>query len=55
MLILFTIFVIIFTALPAQACMTILVGKKASSTGEVLVAHNEDAPGNFLMQTQIEV
>ncbi len=53
MLILFTIFVIIFTALPAQACMTILVGKKASSTGEVLVAHNEDAPGNFLMQTHI--
>ena len=35
------------------ACMTILVGKKASATGEVLVAHNEDAPGRFIMQTHL--
>ena len=35
------------------ACMTILVGRKASATGEVLVAHNEDAPGRFTMQTHL--
>ena len=35
------------------ACMTILVGKKASSTGEVLIGHNEDAPGRFTMQTHL--
>ena len=34
-------------------CMTILVGRKASSTGEVLVGHNEDAPGRFIMQTHL--
>ena len=34
-------------------CMTILVGKKASSTGEVLIAHNEDAPGRYIMQTHL--
>lgn len=34
-------------------CMTILVGRKASSTGEVLVGHNEDAPGRFTMQTHL--
>lgn len=34
-------------------CMTILVGSKASSTGEVLVGHNEDAPGRFTMQTHL--
>ncbi len=37
----------------AHACMTILVGKNASSTGEVLVAHNEDAPGRCLMRTHL--
>ena len=34
-------------------CMTILVGSKASATGEVLVGHNEDAPGRFTMQTHL--
>ena len=34
-------------------CMTILVGKKASTTNEVLVGHNEDAPGDFMMQTHL--
>ena len=38
---------------PRQGCMTILVGRKASSTGEVLVGHNEDAPGRFIMQTHL--
>ena len=37
----------------AQACMTVLVGKNASATGEVLVAHNEDAPGRCVMQTHL--
>ena len=35
------------------ACMTILVGKKASESGEILVGHNEDAPGRFVMQTHL--
>lgn len=35
------------------ACMTILVGKKASSTGEIIIGHNEDAPGRFTMQTHL--
>ena len=29
----------IFRASEARACMTVLVGRNASSTGEVLVAH----------------
>ena len=37
----------------SQACMTVLVGRNASSTGEVLVAHNEDAPGRCTMQTHL--
>ncbi len=56
MITLFFITTLIFLAIcnsQAHACMTILVGKKASKTGEVLVAHNEDAPGDFLMQTHI--
>ena len=38
---------------PRPGCMTILVGRKASFTGEVLVGHNEDAPGRFTMQTHL--
>ena len=34
-------------------CMTILIGKKASASGEVLIAHNEDAPGRYIMQTHL--
>lgn len=29
-------------ALPSNACFTVIVGKKVSSTGEILVGHNED-------------
>lgn len=29
-------------SLPSQACFTIIVGKDASATGEVLIGHNED-------------
>ena len=35
------------------ACMTVLVGRKASESGNVLVAHNEDAPGRYTMQTHL--
>ena len=38
---------------PLSGCMTILVGRQASATGEVLVGHNEDAPGRFTMQTHL--
>ncbi|MBQ7155580.1 MAG: C69 family dipeptidase [Synergistaceae bacterium] len=34
-------------------CMTILAGRRASASGEVLVGHNEDAPGRFIMQTHL--
>ena len=44
---------LIFAPEKSFACMTILVGKKASATGEVLVAHNEDAPGKFIMKTHL--
>ena len=37
----------------SRACMTVLVGRNASSTGEVLVGHNEDAPGRCSMQTHL--
>lgn len=30
------------TAMSAQACFTVVVGKDASATGEILVGHNED-------------
>ena len=40
-------------AAPSYACMTVLVGRNASATGEVLAAHNEDAPGRFSMQTHL--
>ena len=33
--------------------MTILAGRKASADGEILIGHNEDAPGRFIMQTHI--
>ena len=48
----FSLFVFV-NAKISEACMTVLVGKKASSAGEVLVAHNEDAPGRFTMQTHL--
>ena len=52
--IIFLLCIVFFmSAAPSCACMTILVGRKASSSGEVLVAHNEDAPGRFTMQTHL--
>ena len=53
----FTLFFIFtiskFSSSKSEACMTILVGRRASATGEVLVGHNEDAPGRFTMQTHL--
>ena len=49
----FVSFSVLVNAKISFACMTVLVGKKASSTGETLVAHNEDAPGRFTMQTHL--
>ncbi|MDR1379844.1 MAG: C69 family dipeptidase [Synergistaceae bacterium] len=37
----------------AFACTTVLVGKDASETGEVLVGHNEDSGGRYVMRTHI--
>jgi dipeptidase len=42
----------LFTA-EAFACTTVLVGKDASETGEVLVGHNEDSGGRYVMRTHI--
>lgn len=37
----------------AWACTTVLVGKGVSETGEVLVGHNEDSGGRYVMRTHI--
>ena len=52
-LIFFISFAVFIRPSTSHACMTILVGKNASATGEVLVAHNEDAPGRYTMQTHL--
>jgi hypothetical protein len=33
-------------------CFTVLVGKKASADGSVIVAHNEDDPGNIIVNVR---
>ncbi|MDR1375904.1 MAG: C69 family dipeptidase [Synergistaceae bacterium] len=40
-------------AAPSFACTTVLVGKNASATGEVLVGHNEDSGGRYVMKTHL--
>lgn len=37
------------TAMSAQACFTVVVGKDASATGEILIGHNEDNDRRILM------
>ena len=44
---------VLLTAAAASACTTVLVGKDASATGEVLVGHNEDSGGRYVMRTHI--
>ena len=40
-------------AAPARACTTVLVGRDASETGEVLVGHNEDNRERYVMRSHI--
>ena len=42
-----------FRARPAGACTTVLVGKEASRTGRVIVGHNEDSGGRYVMRTHL--
>lgn len=44
---------VLLSARPAFACTTVLVGKDASLTGEVLVGHNEDSGGRYVMRTHL--
>ncbi|HHW26854.1 MAG TPA: dipeptidase [Firmicutes bacterium] len=39
--------------LDAEECSTIIVGKKASATGEVLLGHNEDNGNNVMVQYKV--
>ena len=41
--------VMLGTAMSAQACFTVIVGKDASSTGEIIIGHNEDNDRRILM------
>ncbi|MDR2179442.1 MAG: C69 family dipeptidase [Synergistaceae bacterium] len=45
--------IVLLTAAMAFACTTVLVGKEASETGEVLVGHNEDSGGRYVMKTHL--
>ncbi len=44
-----TVILILALAMGASACTSIIVGKKASATGEVLLGHNEDNGGRLVM------
>lgn len=43
------VFLIIYGAASTEACSTVIVGKEASITGEVLLGHNEDNGGRLVM------
>ncbi len=53
LIIILAVLIIFLCVRTSHACMTILVGRKASESGNVLVAHNEDAPGRYTMQTHL--
>ena len=40
-------------ALTADACTAIVVGKKASATGHVLIGHNEDGTGMYMRHAML--
>jgi len=40
-------------ALTAEACTAIVVGKKASATGHVLIGHNEDGTGTYMRHAML--
>ncbi len=48
-----SIFALTLRAGRAFACTTVIVGKSASATGEVLVGHNEDSDGRYVMRSYI--
>ena len=33
-------------SLSSQACFTVIVGKDASATGEIIIGHNEERPSH---------
>lgn len=43
------VFLLLYQASPLSACSTIVVGKKASPTGRVLLGHNEDNEGRLVV------
>lgn len=45
--------ILLFVSVPAFSCSMILVGKNASADGSVLLAHNNDLPGNIASKIQI--
>ena len=47
--ILVSFILVLALTLGASACTSIIVGKKASTTGEVLFGHNEDNGGRLVM------
>jgi dipeptidase len=47
------LFLLTLGARRSCACTTVIVGKRASATGEVLVGHNEDSDGPYVMRTHI--
>lgn len=57
-IVLFFSFLVLFLRMgssvrPACACTTVLVGRGASETGEVLVGYNEDSGGRYVMCTHL--
>lgn len=48
-----SVFLACLRASKSHACMSVLVGRAASASGEILVAHNEDNPGRCEMQTHL--
>jgi len=50
---LLALFLVACLALPTYACSSIIVGKNASATGEVLFGHNEDNGGRLVMPVYV--
>ncbi len=42
--------VLLFLSRPARACTSVVAGRSVSSTGRVIVGHNEDDPGRLLVR-----
>jgi dipeptidase len=48
-----SLFLLLLGAGKSRACTTVIVGKRASVTGEILVGHNEDSDGRYVMWTHV--